>query len=67
MKDNVKLSIAMELIDKEITYLNIQLSDNPDLTLENKLNYLLNLKNSIYSGNIDGIDEFLEKYKEDEL
>ena len=62
MKDNVKLSIAMELIDKEIANLNIQLSDNPDLTLENKLHYLLNLKNSIYDGKIDGIDEFLEKY-----
>ena len=67
MKDNVKLSIAMELIDKEIANLNIQLSESPESVLKNKLNYLLTLKDAIYSGNLDEIDEFLEKYKEDKL
>lgn len=67
MEDNVKLSIAMELIDKEIANLNIQLSENSESVLKNKLNYLLTLKDSIYSGSFDGIDEFLEKYKEDKL
>ena len=67
MKDNVKLSIAMELIDKEIANLNIQLSENSESILKDKLNYLLMLKDSIYSGSFDGIDEFLEKYKEDKL
>lgn len=67
MEDNVKLSIAMELIDKEIANLNIQLSENSESILKDKLNYLLMLKDSIYSGSFDGIDEFLEKYKEDKL
>ena len=67
MEDNVKLSIAMELIDKEIANLNIQLSENSESTLKDKLDYLLMLKDSIYSGSFDGIDEFLEKYKEDKL
>ena len=64
MEDNVKLSIAMELIDKEIANLNIQLSENSESILKDKLNYLLMLKDSIYSGGFDGIDEFLEKYTE---
>ena len=67
MEDKVKLSIAMELIDKEIANLNIQLSENSESILKDKLDYLLMLKNSIYSGSFDGIDEFLEKYKEDKL
>lgn len=67
MEDKIKLSIAMELIDKEISNLNIQLSKNSDSNLQNKLNYLLKLKSSIYSGNLNGINEFLEKYKEDNL
>ena len=67
MEDKTKLAIAMEIIEKKITALNIKLSENSDPVSENKLNYLLNLKNLIYSGSFDGIDEFLEKYKEDKL
>lgn len=67
MEDKTKLAIAMEIIEKKIAALNIKLSENSDPVSENKLNYLLNLKNLIYSGSFDGIDEFLEKYKEDKL
>lgn len=67
MKDNIKLSIVMNLLDKEIAKANEQITQNSTIELENKLNYLLDLKNSIYSGSLDGIDEFLEKYKEDKL
>ena len=52
---------------KTIANLNIQLSENSESTLKDKLDYLLMLKDSIYSGSFDGIDEFLEKYKEDKL
>lgn len=67
MKDNIKLSIVMNLLDKEIANVNEKITQNSTIELENKLNYLLNLKNSIYLGSLDGIDEFLEKYKEDKL
>lgn len=67
MKDNIKLSIVMNLLDKEIANVNEKITQNFTIELENKLNYLLDLKNSIYLGSLDGIDEFLEKYKEDKL
>ena len=57
----------MNLLDKEIANVNEKITQNSTIELENKLNYLLNLKNSIYLGSLDGIDEFLEKYKEDKL
>ena len=67
MKDIIKLSVAMDLLDKEIAKLNSQLAELSDPLLTSKLDYLLNLKNEIYSGNLCGIDDFLEKYKEDKL
>ena len=44
MEDKTKLAIAMEIIEKKITALNIKLSENSDPVSENKLNYLLNEK-----------------------
>lgn len=67
MEENIKLSIAIQIIEKEIASLNIKLSENSNPILNDKLNYLLKLKNSINSGSLDGIDELLEKYKEDKL
>ncbi len=64
MEENMKLSVIMDLLNKEIAKVNSEITENSTLELNNKLNYLLNLKDSIYSGNIDGIDEFLRKYKE---
>ena len=67
MEDNIKLSVTMDLLEREISKLNSQLADSSNPILTHKLEYLLNLKNEIYLGNLDGVDEFLEKYKEDKL
>ncbi len=68
MNENIKLSVVMELLNKEIVKVNSVLKDNnTDSILNEKLNYLLNVKKSIYSGNNDVINEFLEKYKENKL
>ena len=67
MENNIKLSVTMDLLEREIAKLNSQIAKSENIILNAKLEYLLNLKNEIYSGNLDGIDEFLEKYKEDKL
>ena len=68
MENNIKLSVAMDLLNQEICKLNMYLAENQnDQISKDKLNHLLDLKNSIYAGNLDGIDEFLEKYKENNL
>lgn len=67
MENSIKLSIAMDLLNKEIAKLNSELSKSDNDLLNDKLNYLLELKNSIYLGNLNGVDEFLERYKENKL
>ena len=68
MEENiVKLSVIMDLLNKEIAKINTRLSVSPDEQQDNYLNYLLTLKQSIYSGDLSGIDEFLKKYKENNL
>ena len=67
MEENMKLSVIMDLLNKEIAKLNSEIAETNNPDLNGKLDYLLNLKNSIYSGNIDEIDEFLKRYKENSL
>ena len=67
MEENIKLSVVMELLNKEIAKTNANIVTNTTTELENKFSYLLNLKKEIYLGNLDGINEFLEKYKENKL
>lgn len=67
MREDIKLSVVMELLNKEIAKANANIVTNTTTELENKLSYLLNLKKEIYLGNLDGINEFLEKYKENKL
>lgn len=67
MESNIKLSITMDLLNKEIAKINSRLAKTQNNSLNNKLKYLLNLKNSIYLGDLSGVDEFLKKYKESNL
>ena len=67
MEEDIKLSVVMELLNKEIAKVNANIVTNTTTELKNKLSYLLNLKKEIYLGNLDGINEFLEKYKENKL
>ena len=67
MEEDIKLSVVIELLNKEIAKTNSNLVINSTAELENKLEYLLNLKKTIYLGNLEGINEFLEKYKENKL
>ncbi|MGN1298789.1 MAG: hypothetical protein ACI4UE_02255 [Candidatus Scatovivens sp.] len=67
MESNIKLSITMDLLNKEIAKINSKLVKAQNDSLNDKLKYLLNLKASIYLGDLSGVDEFLEKYKESNL
>ena len=67
MKEDIKLTVALELLNKEIAKTNSRLASSSTAELENKLEYLLDLKKQINLGNLEGINEFLEKYKENKL
>ncbi len=67
MEDDIKLTVVMELLNKEIAKTNSNLVSSSTAELENKLKYLLDLKKQINLGNLEGINEFLEKYKENKL
>lgn len=67
MEEDIKLSVVMELLNKEIATTNSTIVMGSTTELENKLEYLLDLKKKIYLGNLEGINEFLEKYKENKL
>ena len=67
MKEDIKLTVVMELLNKEIAKTNSNLVSSSTAELENKLEYLLDLKKQINLGNLEGINEFLEKYKENKL
>ena len=67
MEEDIKLTVVMELLNKEIAKTNSAIVTNSTVDLENKLQYLLGLKKKIYLGNLEGINEFLEKYKENKL
>ena len=67
MKEDIKLTVVMELLNKEIAKTNSNLVSSSAAELENKLEYLLDLKKQINLGNLEGINEFLEKYKENKL
>lgn len=67
MKEDIKLTVVMELLNKEIAKTNSSLVSSSTAELENKLEYLLDLKKQINLGNLEGINEFLEKYKENKL
>ena len=67
MEEDIKLSVVIELLNKEIAKTNSNLVSSSTAELENKLEYLLDLKKQINLGNLEGINEFLEKYKENKL
>ena len=67
MDEDIKLTVVMELLNKEIAKTNSRLASSSTAELENKLEYLLDLKKQINLGNLEGINEFLEKYKENKL
>lgn len=67
MEEDIKLSVVMELLNKEIAKTNSNIVINTTKELENKLAYLLSLKKKIYLGNLEGVNEFLENYKENKL
>ena len=67
MEEDIKLTVVMELLNKEIAKTNSAIVTNSTVDLENKLQYLLGLKKKIHLGNLEGVNEFLEKYKENKL
>lgn len=68
MDGAIKFSVVMELLNKQIAKTNSLLYKNTDdEKLSASLEYLLNFKKEILSGDFNGVDEFLEKYKENNL
>ena len=59
MKDNIDLSVAIEIIEKKIADLNIKITKSSSSELEKELNKLLNIKKEIYKGNTQAIEEIL--------
>ena len=64
IKDDVNLSVALNILDRKIANLNIQVVDNPDdIELKEKLTNLLNIKKEISKGNVELIKEVIDSDK----
>ncbi len=59
MKNNIDLSVAIEIIEKKIADLNIKITKDYSSELEKELNVLLNVKKEIYKGNTQAIKKVL--------
>ena len=64
IKDDVNLSVALNILDRKIANLNIQVVDNPDdIELKEKLTNLLNIKKEISKGNVELIKKVINSDK----
>ena len=60
LKDDIDLSVALEILDRKIANLNLQIVDNPkDESIKNELNQILNTKKEIEKGNIELIERVI--------
>ena len=64
IKDDINLSVALNILDRKIANLNIQVVKNPEnLELKNELNKFLNIKKEISKGNVELIKEVIDSDK----
>lgn len=64
IKNEVNLSVAMNILNKKITKLNLEILDNPnDLKLQEELEKYLQTKKEIGKGNISLIQKVINDSK----
>lgn len=59
MNYNANFSIALNILERKIANLNIELIENPSKETKNQLEKYLNLKKDLYTGNVSLIEEIV--------
>lgn len=63
MENNIKFTLIINILDRKIAELNIQLSkDYNNIQLKKELEILLNEREILYKGNINQVEKIIEKY-----
>lgn len=64
IKDDINLSVALNILDRKIAKLNMEIVKNPEnIELKNNLNYFLNMRKEISKGNAELIKKVIDEAK----
>lgn len=64
IKDDINLSVAIDILNRKIAKLNMEIVKNPDdLSLKEELNNFLNIKKEISKGNASLIKKVIDDDK----
>ena len=64
IKDDVNLSVAINILDRRIAKLNIEIEKNPDdITQKEELSKFLNMRKEISKGNAELIKKVIDEAK----
>ena len=64
IKDDINLSVALNILDRKIAKLNIEIVKNPeDLEAKKNLDYFLNMRKEISKGNAELIKKIINEAK----
>ena len=64
IKDDINLSVAIDILDRKIAKLNMEIVKNPNnIELKEKLNNILNMRKEISKGNAELIKKIIDEAK----
>ena len=64
IKDDINLSVALNILDRKIAKLNMGIVKNPEnIELKNNLDYFLNMRKEISKGNAELIKKVIDEAK----
>lgn len=64
IKDDINLSVALNILDRKIAKLNMEIVKNPEnIELKNNLDYFLNMRKEISKGNAELIKKVIDEAK----
>ena len=64
IKDDIDLSVALNILDRKIAKLNMEIVKNPEnIELKNNLDYFLNMRKEISKGNAELIKKIINDAK----
>ena len=64
IKDDIDLSVALNILDRKIAKLNMEIVKNPEnIELKNNLDYFLNMRKEISKGNAELIKKVIDEAK----
>ena len=64
IKDDIYLSVALNILDRKIAKLNMEIVKNPEnIELKNNLDYFLNMRKEISKGNAELIKKVIDEAK----